>query len=514
METLKDIEKKMINLDGVVQKRTADQKRLDLVMENCELFNDMVGKTFARVKVDTHYETHDVGSHGFKSYLAGLFFNNEGKTVSREKLRSITMLLSHQASLLAPQRIEYRVNSSSTGYYYDLCTANWTCIKVSNNTIETIPHPAYVFKRTRHQLPQVTPDLDKPDITKVLDFINLVDEDTRDLFLIALIVGFIPNIPRPMFFFYGEQGAAKSTASKICKAILDPSALDTASFPQSENELAQALNQHYALFFDNVTKISPTRSDALCRAVTGGGFVKRELYSDDDTVIYNFKRVIGINGINSIIDKPDLLDRSILFEMSRIEDCDRISEKVLYKKFKKVLPSILGGVFQTLKGAFARVENVDRTSLPRMADFAEWGQAVADELGVGAARFLKMYKENISTQNITLVEQSPFASSLFEIVSEDKVFEGTLSALLEKVNEKVDDGSKKAKDWPNTSQKLRNRIIQFSVALRDADIKVEFYRDRNNIACVRMGATSTVVLDEENHENTEKKLETKMPFNN
>ena len=31
-----------------------------------------------------------------------------------------------------------------------------------------------------------------------------------------------------------------------------------------------------------------------------GGFSKRELYSDDADVIYNFKRCVGLNGINIV----------------------------------------------------------------------------------------------------------------------------------------------------------------------------------------------------------------------
>ena len=41
------------------------------------------------------------------------------------------------------------------------------------------------------------------------------------------------------------------------------------------------------------------------------GAIKRELYTDDEDVIYNFIRCIGINGINIGGLKPDLLDRSI-----------------------------------------------------------------------------------------------------------------------------------------------------------------------------------------------------------
>jgi hypothetical protein len=76
--------------------------------------------------------------------------------------------------------------------------------------------------------------------------------------------------------------------------------------------MIQKLAHNYICFFDNVSKISESISDILWRAVTGRGFSKRELFSNDDDIIYNFKRCIGINRINLAPTKSDLVDRNIL----------------------------------------------------------------------------------------------------------------------------------------------------------------------------------------------------------
>jgi hypothetical protein len=49
-------------------------------------------------------------------------------------------------------------------------------------------------------------------------------------------------------------------------------------------ELAQQLAHHHAASYDNPSVIPTWVSDAFCWAVTGDGFTKRELYSDDDDV--------------------------------------------------------------------------------------------------------------------------------------------------------------------------------------------------------------------------------------
>ncbi len=115
---------------------------------------------------------------------------------------------------------------------------------------------------------------------------------------------------------HGEQGSAKSTLQELIKMLVDPSSILTLTFPRDINELVQKLSHNYIAYFDNMSNIPEWISDQLCRAVTGSGFSKRELYSDDDDIIYNFKRCIGLNGINLAATKADLLDRGIIIELN------------------------------------------------------------------------------------------------------------------------------------------------------------------------------------------------------
>jgi signal transduction histidine kinase len=61
-------------------------------------------------------------------------------------------------------------------------------------------------------------------------------------------------------------------------------------------------------------------------AITGIGSSKRRLYTDDEDVIYSYKRLLIINGINNSLTEPDALDRSILKEFERISDDQRKEE--------------------------------------------------------------------------------------------------------------------------------------------------------------------------------------------
>jgi hypothetical protein len=113
----------------------------------------------------------------------------------------------------------------------------------------------------------------------------------------------------------------------LLRKLVDPSSLDVLSLPREERELVQQLNHHWVSFYDNVGALPRWISDALCRATTGAGFSKRELYSDDDDVIYNIRRCVGLNGINISATRPDLLDRALLIGFDTIPNSKRKTEK-------------------------------------------------------------------------------------------------------------------------------------------------------------------------------------------
>ncbi len=89
-------------------------------------------------------------------------------------------------------------------------------------------------------------------------------------------------------------------------------------------------------------------SDLLCRAVTGAGFSKRALYSNDDDFISKFKRGIGVNGINLATTRADFLDRSLIIKLKRIAKEKRRKKEDIDREFEKLRPFVLGYIFDVL----------------------------------------------------------------------------------------------------------------------------------------------------------------------
>jgi hypothetical protein len=137
--------------------------------------------------------------------------------------------------------------------------------------------------------------------------------------------------------------AVTGVSSKLLKALIDPNAAPVREFSREERELMIAANNGYLLAFDNVSGLPIWLSDALCRLASGGGFAVRQLYTDDDEVLFQAARPILLNGIEDVISRPDLADRAMFLTLTPIGEKQRRSEAELWHEFEIARPRILAG---------------------------------------------------------------------------------------------------------------------------------------------------------------------------
>jgi hypothetical protein len=114
----------------------------------------------------------------------------------------------------------------------------------------------------------------------------------------------------------GEQGSAKTVLSKMLKALVDPNVAPVRALPREQRELMIAANNGHVLAFDNLSGLPPWLSDALCRLATGGSFAVRQLYTNEDEILFQATRPLLVNGIEDVISRPDLADRSIFLTLA------------------------------------------------------------------------------------------------------------------------------------------------------------------------------------------------------
>ena len=196
-------------------------------------------------------------------------------------------------------------------------------------------------------------------------------------------------------------------------------------------------NASWALSLDNLSRVEPWLSDALCRIATGGGFATRELYSDDDEVIFDAQRPVIINGIEEVATRSDLLDRALLLHLPPIPADKRRNEKELWAAVNQAQPALLGALLDGLVCALANIDTVKVERLPRMADFALWVAAAEPGLGWEPGSFLATYEQNRGQMHELAVEATPAGQALVELARQG--FHGTAAELLQALNQRVEE---------------------------------------------------------------------------
>ncbi|MFW9849462.1 MAG: hypothetical protein ACFFF4_09985, partial [Candidatus Thorarchaeota archaeon] len=470
------------------KKTSAAERLLNLTTDDIRLFTSD-DRAFVRLKIGNHWEIHSVKSKKFERYLAHLLYTTEGTPPSSEAINSTQNVLAARAHFESPEyQLHNRVAEYEGCIYYDLTNREHKVVKISVLGWEILDEtPVPMFRRYKHQrpcpLPEVVPDEDiKPTLELLLDFINLdpTDRDGRILFIVEVLSYFIPDIPHPVSVVYGDQGSAKSTAFKVIKKLVDPSKIEIMAFPKGVQDLVQALDHQWFIGFDNVGELKEYHSDFLCRAVTGEGFLKRELYSDDEDVIYTYKRCIGLNGINNAATKPDLLDRSALYRFPRIEEENRRDEKTFWYDFEIIRPRLLGAIFTALSKAFAQYHSVDLTGLYRLADWTKWGCALAEAIGYNPDDFLTAYAKNRQVQTDEALANDDVATSLFHFIQERREWYGTMTELLKALSEAAEilNITTTGPGWPKAPNSLSKRLNSINTTLNELGIEVN--KDRDN----------------------------------
>lgn len=458
-----------------------------------ELFHDPAGAAFARLRVAGHAETWSLASKRFRSWLRREHHWRYGKAPNSEAVNSACGVLDGVACFDRPQHeLHNRVAWHDGAIYYDLTDAKWRAVRIDASGWSIVDAPPILFRRYQHQMAQVEPR-DGGDPAAVLEFLN-VRPDDRLLLLCWLVSAYVPEIPHPIPDFHGEKGSGKSAGQRVLRRLIDPSSVESLSFPADVRELVQQLSHHYAPLYDNVDGLSNWVSDILCRAITGEGFSKRELYSDDEDVIYSYRRVVMLNGVNVVPQRPDLLDRSILIALDRIPRTQRREERALWREFEELRPAILGGIFDTLSRALAIYPDLQLPALERMADFTLWGAAISQALGYGANAFLDAYGGNLQVQTREAVRGHAVGAAILALIESAGEWAGTPSDLLAALEEAGEDaklfrraanGKVQAKGWPGAPHILTRRLNEVRSNLVDLGIEIVAGRADDRAVTIR-----------------------------
>ncbi|MEU6351593.1 hypothetical protein ABZ896_19995 [Streptomyces sp. NPDC047072] len=361
------------------------------------------------------------------------------------------------------------------GTWLDLGRADGlsVCIEPGTWSVTTPPvHEGPLWRRTKLTgelpLPERDPGGWQTGIG-LLRELSPLSEQAWPLAVAWLLAALRPDMPRPVAYFNGERGTAKSTAARQLLRLIDGIDAEVRGTPRSEDDGAVAASAGWTMGLDNLAGIPQWLSDFLCRAVTGQSVAKREMYTDDDVASWSYQRPLLLTGIDVGALEPDLAERLLPFTLDTIGPKSRRSERDLWTSYRRAHARILGGLLDLAALVWAKLPDAadQLTQRPRMADWAELLWALDAVTGWNS---LATYTGSQHAITDDVIDADPVATALTRWARTT----GTThwQAPTSQIDETLRPPGPLPEKWPKTTALLSARLTSLAPALRQRGIDI------------------------------------------
>ncbi|TMB22085.1 MAG: hypothetical protein E6J71_06895 [Deltaproteobacteria bacterium] len=445
---------------------------------------------FCRLVVDDHREVYRVPSRAVRALLARRYYGEHRRAVRGQALAEALAVLEARALGDGEARpVATRIAEHDGAIYLDLCDPAWRVVEVTSDGWRIVTDAPVRFRRARGMLPLPEP-VCGGSVERLRDFLHVPDDDAWRLVVAWLLAALRPRGPYPLLALHGEQGAAKSTATRVLRLLVDPNAAALRASPREPRDLMIAATNGWVIALDNLSHLAPWLSDALCRLSTGGGFATRELFSDADETLFDAMRPVVLNGIEEVATRGDLADRAVLITLPPVGDDCRRTEEEFWRAFEGARPGLLGAFLNVVARGLHELPRTRLDRLPRMADFARWVTACEAALGWEAGTFCRTYVDARRAANEVTLEANAVGTALMEYMAAREGWTGTTKDLLVALGACVgDDVRRDRRRWPQSARGLSGALRRLGPALRAVGIIATWYREpggpRKRTICLR-----------------------------
>lgn len=355
-------------------------ERLIRLAGSASLFCDPDKQAYATVVQSGRAETWSIRSGDFKHWLTHQFWLETHSAPSTSGMKDALAVLEAKAKFAGEtHKVFTRAGEHNGAVYLDLANEERQVVEVTPAGWNIIYDAPVKFRRPRGMRPLPTP-VHGGSLDELRPFLNVAAEEDWMMMVAWLLAAFRPHGPYPLAALHGEQGSAKTTTARVLRALVDPNMAPVRCEPRDGRDLMISATNGWVIVLDNLSRVSESLSDALCRLSTGGGFATRMLYTDADETILNAQRPVVLTGIEDLATRGDLLDRSLVIYLPTIPASERMTERKFWASFDAAQPRILGALLSAVAGALRDLPQVELAQLPRLADFATWVTAAEPSL--------------------------------------------------------------------------------------------------------------------------------------
>ena len=333
-----EVAKESLEENDSEEKSSIATKLVSLTQNITDLFSDTNGDAYARIPFNDHHEVYRLNSKNFAEWLNRTFFLKEKTIPNEAAMKSAIGTLSGFAKYDNEEKeVFLRIGQAGENIYFDLVDDKWRCIEINSKGWKLLSNPPVTFFRTE-TLREIQEPKTPGDINLLWNHVNIKEED-RLLLLSWLVKCFRRNASDPLLELTGEQGSGKSITHSFIRDLIDPNKVNLRTAPENTENLFVSAMHSLIFSIENASILKDQLQDGLCILATGGGYAKRTLWTSTDETAVNLRRPVMINGINPVVSRPDLLDRSLCLDIPQLkkEKLMNLWLKILTKIGRKFL---------------------------------------------------------------------------------------------------------------------------------------------------------------------------------
>lgn len=401
--------------------------------------------------------------HEAQYFLKRLFLEKFGMFLDSKQSQQLIEYLDIQPlSIDEPLEKACRVYADSECIIYELNKDTRECVLVEKDGVYIDVVSEILFTHSADFQNQVEPDweVELEDIFELVHkHFNLKNERQEKMLILYLVTSFLGvSMPFPVLILNGEKGSSKSTTMRKLEKIIDPKTSDIGGLPHSADGLELRLSNNYYVCLDNLQTLNRRTSDIIARSCTGSSISKRRLYHDTAEIVINIKSLVALNGISLVAKESDLLDRSLILELERINPKEIKSEQELWKSFEEDRPKFLGCIFYILYLAYFDDEPTSEQEFIRLADFHLACIKVGRVIGMTDKEVSDILWENQRNVNRQSLSEDVVACCLIELMSHKKKYVNSMTGLLVDLQDLASQNGIVGSVLPKTPNHLSNRL--------------------------------------------------------
>ncbi len=455
--------------DGKKKPPTTAQQLVKLA-SSLYTFGNCRGEVFAIVRGGPNVAIGFKGSQSeLRSALSYEYLKATDKVPNSSALGDALSALAGAAQCVEPTEIHTRVAWHDGRIVVDLGDKTGRAVIVGSGGWSIVDRSPVTFKRTALTKALPVPTVGG-NVNQLRELLN-VNDTTWRLIVGWMVAALVPDIAHPVLMLGGEQGTGKTTAATLIAGLIDPS---NATHPQPKDPESWAIAAagSWIIVVDNISSIPAWWSDAVCKTVTGDGWIRRTLYTNSELTVLSFRRCVVLTSIDAGSFRGDLADRMLLVDLETIGDERRRGERELRERYAELAPALFGALLDLLARMLTKYHDVTLEHAPRMADFARV-LAALDAVSPNEPSALEAYLQQRDRIAGDVVAGDLVATAIADLVEREGGFDGSATELLERVRPRAEQSQRR---FPQSASTLGSAIKRVAPALKRLGILVEHVR--------------------------------------